>query len=421
MADQNLQFNDIAYQNFGFNVYLTRDTLDLSEEIDLSNFQQVIPTVAVGATRNQVFEQDDAPNGGYQLGDLWIDTNDSNHMYRANALLQWVSVRDGTIATAAGTANWSEVVDDDANKPENNADVTSANTAAAIASQGALATLDAVEAAQIAANAVEEAKINGLAVTEAKIAADAVTATKINVVGLNGTTGRIIVADQTDADVVTGGVNSHAVTLINAGKILISGSTPLSDWSHGTDATKIDGGEIYTNTITATQINVATLSAISANVGTITAGSITGLTITGGTIQTSASANTGVKMTAAGGLDIYGETLEFRETDGTLQGKVYADSVVGIFVIDAEGALNINSGHATPQIVFQAGLFPAFDDTYNIGLSGSQWKNAYFDGTVQTDALRIDQTPTSSGSLTASHYITINCNGTLYRVMLDEN
>ena len=33
------------------------------------------------------------------------------------------------LGDAAGTANWSEVVDDDANKPDNNADVTNANTA----------------------------------------------------------------------------------------------------------------------------------------------------------------------------------------------------------------------------------------------------------------------------------------------------
>ena len=75
--------------------------------------------------------------------------------------------------------------------------------------------------------------------------------------------------------------------------------------------------------VTAVKINVSTLSAISADIGTITAGTITGITITGATIQTSASANTGVKMTAAGGLDVYGQTADFRDTSGNLKGYVY--------------------------------------------------------------------------------------------------
>jgi len=61
-------------------------------------------------------------------------------------------------------------------------------------------------------------------------------------------------------------------------------ATSVAGWSHASDTTKIDGGDIYTNTVTATQINVSQLSAISADLGTITAG-----TITGGTIQTAAA------------------------------------------------------------------------------------------------------------------------------------
>ena len=55
-------------------------------------------------------------------------------------------------------------------------------------------------------------------------------------------------------------VNSYT-TKISPGQILISGSTTLSDWRSGADATKIDGGNIYTNTITATQIAVEAITA----------------------------------------------------------------------------------------------------------------------------------------------------------------
>ena len=202
-----------------------------------------------------------------------------------------------------------------------------------------------ITASQIASNAIEEAKVasdaitatkinvSGLdgasgdvavnhivagmiqtnAITSIKINADAVTATKIDVVGLDGATGRIVVADQTDADEVAAGINTHAVTLIEAGKIVISGATKLDDWRKSGDLTKIDGGsiststitatqiaagtitaneisantitanEIVANTITATELNISTLSAISANIGTITSGTITTDTLIVGT------------------------------------------------------------------------------------------------------------------------------------------
>lgn len=45
-------------------------------------------------------------------------------------------------------------------------------------------------------------------------------------------------------------------TTIDPGKILVSGSTTLSDWRHGSDNTKIDGGDIYANSITANKLNI---------------------------------------------------------------------------------------------------------------------------------------------------------------------
>lgn len=69
------------------------------------------------------------PTGGYKAGDFFTKSDDNEHTYIANEDLDWVSIRDGTIVAAAGTANWSEIVDDDANKPESNADKTSENQA----------------------------------------------------------------------------------------------------------------------------------------------------------------------------------------------------------------------------------------------------------------------------------------------------
>ena len=47
---------------------------------------------------------------------------------------------------------------------------------------------------------------------------------------------------------------------MRGGMIWVSGSTTLSDWSSGSDATKIDGGKIYTQSITATQIAASTIT-----------------------------------------------------------------------------------------------------------------------------------------------------------------
>lgn len=58
----------------------------------------------------------------------------------------------------------------------------------------------------------------------------------------------------TDAAQIAGVIIDSNVVQLSALKILIDGEVYLSNWRHGTDATKIDGGNIYTNTVTANQI-----------------------------------------------------------------------------------------------------------------------------------------------------------------------
>ena len=304
-----------------------------------------------------------------------------------------------------------------------------------------------ITASQIASNAVEEAKIATDAVTAAKIAvsgldgttgdvaadhivanmlqtncvtsikiqADAVTATKINVVGLDGESGRIVVADQTDADEVTGGINTHAVTLIGAGKVLISGETILSDWSHGTDATYIDGGSVYTasitttqiaattivagniaantitaneiagntitaneiaaNTITAAKMNVSTLSAITANLGTITAGTITLPTtgwIKGG--QTDYSIGTGFWLGA------HSKSYILHEDWDALGGWVDGDVVGGVSEIDPAGQLYLDCRALTGS-----GGYAKRSDVVPIG-AGDHWIEIRFKIDVSDDS-----------------------------------
>ena len=53
----------------------------------------------------KTYVQNNEPTGGaYNVGDLWIDTNDGNKLYRYNGTA-WVSAQDGAISTAQSTAN----------------------------------------------------------------------------------------------------------------------------------------------------------------------------------------------------------------------------------------------------------------------------------------------------------------------------
>jgi len=136
----------------------------------------------------------------------------------------------------------------------NGADVTSANTAAAITGQGALATASSADWSTQVSGTGKPA--NNADVTSANTSAD------------------------------TSAVNGLA-------------SSSVSGWAHATDTTKIDGGDIYTgtvtanaiaaNTITGTEIFGTKLSGIFADLGNVISG----------TMQSSAYITTGSFLTAA--------------------------------------------------------------------------------------------------------------------------
>jgi hypothetical protein len=165
--------------------------------------------------------------------------------------------------------------------------------------------------------------IQALTINTEEIAADAITASKIDVVGIDSN-GYIVVTDAASSDALISGINSHAATLIEAGKILISGSTNLGNWSHGSDATKIDGGNIFAEsitvnsilagTITADKLTITNLGTITQQLGNVLAGSITGTTITGGVLRTATSGkrlrldSNGMRLLYSGGGGLYGTT-----------------------------------------------------------------------------------------------------------------
>jgi len=104
-------------------------------------------------------------------------------------------------------------------------------------------------------------------------------------------------------------------------------------------------------------------------------------TLTGFTIQTSASANTGIKMSATiGGMDVYGQHMAFKDTSGNLFGYVYGS---GSFNIAASGGRNL---------VLSAGNYLYFNPTGNFVLPSND-NDLYLGGST-----------TSSGGSLANDY-----------------
>ena len=160
---------------------------------------------------------------------------------------------------------------------EGNATATSMSISGYISTGGAAADVNAN------ATTIDGGKITANSITASQIQANTITATEL-------ASSYIVVGDAAD-DVNDGS------TEIEAGKISISGSTQLADWRHPSDQTTIDGGDIYANSVTASQIaaNTITASQIASNTitaseiasGTITATQISSNTITGSELSTS--------------------------------------------------------------------------------------------------------------------------------------
>jgi hypothetical protein len=129
---------------------------------------------------------------------------------------------------------------------------------------------NAISANKIATNAIYARHIVGGEITAEKIAAGTITADKLfgdltgNLFSPStslpaaitvGSTGVNIGTIESRAANPAARINANS-TLIEPGKIQISGSTTLSNWRAGGDNTQINGGAIAANTITANKITI---------------------------------------------------------------------------------------------------------------------------------------------------------------------
>lgn len=61
-----------------------------------------------------------------------------------------------------------------------------------------------------------------------------------------------------------------------------------------------------------------------------------------------------------------------------------------------------NLGPSADLVVTSSVVRPKVDNTYDLGTSAIEWKDAFFDGTVKTDVLTVDETSTFTGIVTTT-------------------
>ena len=119
-----LQLDDDDYSSAQlFDIFCKPDGSCIKDDIVSLKSIQIFNDVEGFRNFRNIFAQTTMPVEGMRINDLWFDTDNDNEPYVYNGT-NWLSKRDGTIATAATTANWSAVVDDDTHKPEDDADRT---------------------------------------------------------------------------------------------------------------------------------------------------------------------------------------------------------------------------------------------------------------------------------------------------------
>ena len=220
-------------------------------------------TGTLNATTNTMYNQALDPGG--VNGDTWYDTTSTT--FKIKVASAWVSVGD----------------------------ITSGKVAASISGQGALATLNQVAAAQIAAGAVGTTQLASLAVTTAIIANAAVGTTQIanaavtSALLASGAVGIVNMASGLRPVEILGtlgaaGTQGRTVFLTTDNKLYRDTGAAWTVAVAGADivANSITAGQIAAATITTTQIAASTIIA-----GNIAAGTITGALISAATIAAS--------------------------------------------------------------------------------------------------------------------------------------
>lgn len=155
-------------------------------------------------------------------------------------------------------------------------------------------------------------------------------------------------------DLATGDVTNKSLAYVDSAQ-----NTKLNTvggWAHASDTTKIDGGDIYTGSVTAAKITVTNLAALSADLGAVTAGSIVvgsanklwlneaadGVLAVGGTTKASAPFH----VSAAGVLNATGAVINGSLEAGGGAVNIDASGIIISGGVASQNAINWSTGGA---------------------------------------------------------------------------
>jgi hypothetical protein len=142
-----------------------------------------------------------------------------------------------------------------------------------------------------------------------------------------------------------------------------TGSYTASDW---------DLASKYTDDSNTTTIIGNTVTTAYLNAKNITAAGV----VTGALIQTDSGTYAGVKMSSSlGGLVIYGQTMQIRDSSDTLYGSIGGQS--GYFNINAVSGRNMLIGADNATVFFANTVAPLYTGSANLGTSSFRWGNVY--------------------------------------------
>ena len=308
-----------------------------------------------------------------------------------------------------------------------NADI---NSSAAIADSklATISTTDKVSGAAIQVDGATDGTSITLANTDKFLVDDGGTTKYINASQLNTYTSSAIAADDisTGDAAVTIATSSGDITIdAQAGDadIIFKGTDSSSDITALTLDMSEAGAATFNNKIVATELD------ISGNVdidGTLEADAITidGTTLSETIADTvgamvSSNTETGITVTYEDGDNTLDFALGAAQT--TITSLLATDIKIGEddqTKIDFETADEIHFYASNAEQVYVAdGIFgPQTDNDVDLGASGVEWKDAYFDGTVTTDGLTVSSTTNLDGAIQVDNTITVGVDDTGYDV-----
>jgi len=216
-------------------------------------------------------------------------------------------------------------------------------------------------------------------------------------VGLLFGTGEKIEGDNTDLTVTSGAkINLTAVSDVHIPKnvgIVFDDNASEKIESNDTDLTVNSGGKINLTATTDVHIPNA-VGIVFGDAGEKIEGDGTDLLISSsGTATITATGSTVVtnNLTVGGNLDVTG-TLDLSDSNFTNVGSLQLDSIAGdgdtntSITFSGSDVITIATGGAGRLTIGDGALTPVTDDQIDLGTASLEFKNAFFDGTVTSDA-----------------------------------